>query len=142
MPAEPGCVGCVRTQATWLAHGRRQTSLPVGTIQVEALFIEGVGGQQPGPPALVGAGVGLGLAGRLHGSGRVAPSGQGLQLAPGLFDDFSGTTLSSYWTSTPWVPGGGVVLAGSAASIAGTEILSAPTIPGAAVVAAAVSRSR
>jgi hypothetical protein len=69
-------------------------------------------------------------AGSQNGTALADPANGGLQLAPSLFDDFQGTTLSSSWTSKAWVTGGTATLSGGILALAGAEVVSTQTFSG------------
>jgi hypothetical protein len=58
-----------------------------------------------------------------------------VQPAPGFSDNFPGTALSSAWTTTPWVSGGGATVSNNTLSVAGAEVLSTQTYSGVGVEA-------
>jgi hypothetical protein len=66
-------------------------------------------------------------SGTLNGTTVTNTAGGEVQLAAGFTDDFPGSSLSTSWVSNPWQPGGGVTVANSIASVAGTEVLSTQT---------------
>jgi hypothetical protein len=64
-------------------------------------------------------------------------AGGELQLATPFSDDFGAASLSPSWTVTSWAPAGGgptsVTQSGGILSVAGAEVLSPPTPPGATI---------
>jgi hypothetical protein len=91
---------------------------------VTAIFTTGLGQWSQ-------AGVAAFSGGTLNGTALTTAGGGGVQLASGFSDQFTGTSLSSAWTTTSWAPAGGgptsVTVSGGILSVAGAEVLSAQT---------------
>ena len=66
-----------------------------------------------------------------------------MSLAAAFSDDFTGSSLSSSWTTTSWSSSGGgptsVTVANNIVSVAGAEVLSTPIIPSGAGVQGSVN---
>ena len=64
-------------------------------------------------------------------NGTAVGSDGGLQLAPGLRDDFNGTVLSSTWSATSWQTSGTATVANGILSLSGTELVNTSWSPAA-----------